>query len=835
MQKNYQKIIVILAFAIIPILYLATLAQTLVLGDPTEYTFIANTLGIAHPPGYAFITVVGNLFQKLIPIGEYPWRMHLLSATSATLASFFVFGTIRTLATTNPTGFENPWGLRNIAAIFGALVVGTAVNTWQHAIHANPHIITATFLMANLYFLTKWWANRNEGVKGRKGEGAVASPSPLHPFIPSNKWLYVFCISTGLGVAHHPLTVFAFPGYALFILLVHPAILRDWRTLLKMVGFALLGLSLFLYYPIRSPYVPFGPTTMNTMNGFLDHVLARGLSESLPYFTLAEQPQRLIVFWSILRLQYALPLLLLTVFALTLPFVMKKNDMVTRQQGGKVKNVTLSPHHPFTPSPLHPLILYTVAFLGTYAFVISLRAQDIMAYMLGPLMVIGLLAGIGFWGLLVLVQQRFKLNNRMLGMLITAVLLLGPILQIARNAPRVSLRNYSEGIDYVNAVFDRWDRNGEGATLLNDWERMTPLWYTQLVDERWPEPTDVKPVFISTGGNNPWLDGIFEHLPGGPVYLSNFRPDAIAGTEFRLRPAAPFYQVLEPGETSIPDNLKSLSVTAGEIEIVGFGVKDTAISAGDFVQLTLAMRAPTGTDDFYIPILQVGDLRFEFTTDSHLITPNWWPGEVIVERFDFALPHDLPGGNYPITLNVKNLSEDEEIPINISLGSLEVEAQPFPVATDHLLANFRQRVGLVNATARGGNGRFTAPWPSEQPLTVKRGEAININLTWESLALAEESYTIFVHLIDPGNFPQISLDYTPLGGSMPTHLWIPKWLPGQRMTDPYLMEIPETLPPGTYFIEVGVYEMIGNRRLHISDIDGNLAGDRYILGAVNVE
>ena len=124
------------------------------------------------------------------------------------------------------------------------------------------------------------------------------------------------------------------------------------------------------------------------------------------------------------------------------------------------------------------------------------------------------------------------------------------------------------------------------------------------------------------------------------------------------------------------------------------------------------MRAPTGTDDFYIPILQVGDLRFEFTTDSHLITPNWWSGEIIVERFDFALPHDLPAGNYPMTLSVKNLSLNEEIPVNVSLGSLEVEAQQFPVATDHLLANFRQRVGLVKASVRGGNGRFTAPLAS---------------------------------------------------------------------------------------------------------------------------
>ncbi|KAA3663699.1 MAG: DUF2723 domain-containing protein [Chloroflexi bacterium] len=795
-----RKIITILALALIPILYISTLAQTLVLGDPTEYTFIANTLGIAHPPGYAFITLVGHLFQKFIPFGEYPWRMHLLSATSASLAAFFVFGTIRTLAA-NLTGPKDLSlvGLGTKAAVFGALTVGTAVNIWQHAIHANPHIITATFLMANLYFLTEWWANQNE-------KGA--------------RWLYIFCVSAGLGVAHHPLTVFAFPGYALFILWERPLILRDWRTLLKMVAFALLGLSLFLYYPIRSPFVPFGPITMNTLNGFLDHTLARGLSESLPYFTLAEQPQRLTVFWSILRLQYALPLILLALFALALPFFLAQ-----RRKDAKMEKISQSLNL--------PIFLYLTTFLGTYAFVISLRAQDIMAYMLGPLMVIGLLAGIGFWGLLVLVQRRFKLELRMVGLLVTAVFLLGPILQIARNAPRVSLRDYSEGNDYVNAMFDRFAGTGEGASLLNDWERMTPLWYTQLVDERWPDPVDVKPVFISTGGSNPWQEGIFAN--GLPLYFSNFRPDAIAGTDFRLRPDGPFYEVLEPGDSTVPDNLTPLSVAAGEIEVVGYEVEETAVIAGDFVPFTLAMRAPAETADFYIPILQVGDMRFEFTTDSHLVTPRWWEGEVIVERFDFALPHDLPTGSYPMTLNIKNLSQDQEFPLNISLGTLEVESQQFSITTDHLLANFRQRVGLVKASVRGENGRFTAPWPAEQPLITKRGDAININLTWESLARAEESYTIFVHLIDPGNVPHISLDYTPLGGSMPTHLWIPKWLPGQRMTDPYRMEIPDTLPPGTYFIEVGVYEMIGNRRLHISDPDGNLAGDRYILGSIIVE
>jgi hypothetical protein len=148
------------------------------------------------------------------------------------------------------------------------------------------------------------------------------------------------------------------------------------------------------------------------------------------------------------------------------------------------------------------------------------------------------------------------------------------------------------------------------------------------------------------------------------------------------------------------------------------------------------------------------------------------------------------------------------------------------------LANFRQRVGLAGATARRGPQRAAAPWT--EPLVARPGEVVNLTLDWAVLAPAEESYTVFVHLIDAANRPLVALDYTPLGGSAPTHLWIPKWLTGQRMLDPYRLTIPTDIAPGTYYIEVGLYEMVSGRRLHMADEAGNLIGDRLILGPVVV-
>src|SRR5690606_40176594 len=216
---------------------------------------------------------------------------------------------------------------------------------------------------------------------------------------------------------------------------------------------------------------------------------------------------------------------------------------------------------------------------------------------------------------------------------------------------------------------DFFEDQGEGAVLLNDWERMTPLWYTQLVEERWPDPADVRPGFVST--QRPWLESVFDTLPGGPVYLNGCRPEIVAAG-FRLRPRGPFYQVIEPGDSSVPPELTPLEVepAGGDPSFVAYELAQATVTAGSYVPLTLAMTAPVTPTEYFVPVLQVGQMTFAFTTDSHLVTPLWRAGEVIVERFDFALPHDLPAGDYPVQVQMKNLSQDEWSGPAVPLGTL---------------------------------------------------------------------------------------------------------------------------------------------------------------------
>ena len=497
----------------IPLIYLATLAQTPVVGDPTEYTFVAHVLGVAHPPGYALMTLLTKMYQLLIPAGTIAWRSHLVGLTAGTVAALCVYGTVAAIggaansgasgkahASALPSGSSSRW-----PAIIAAFIVALSANHWQHSIHANPHIITATFLAFNLYALTKWY-----------------SSFILHPSSFFSRWLYAFCLSAGLGVTHHPLTVFALPACALFVLIVHPRILLDVRTLLKGTAFVLFGLLPWLYFPIRAAALTDTQfvSNMNTLDGFLDLVLARGLRVNLFAFGLSDQWDRLTVFWTLLRLQYALPVIFLAVVGVGWLALRKKT--VNWQQiavGGQREESNLkideaspsSTRQLFNASRL--LILYLGAFALNYLFVMN-TVQDVMAYLIGPFLMVGLLAGVGLVGLIDgLKHSRISVGGREIGLLLALMAIVGPGFQLLRNAPTISLRGYTEGIDYVTAVREQFDGRGEGAVLLNDWEHMTPIWYELLVEKRGFDAEDVRPIFVSAA--KPWIDHVFENLPAG--------------------------------------------------------------------------------------------------------------------------------------------------------------------------------------------------------------------------------------------------------------------------------------------------------------------------------
>ena len=795
-QPKFPLLAAFFFFIAILTLYLFTAATGIVPGDPTEYTFVAHLLGIAHPPGYAFMTLLTKLWQTIVPIGTIAQRSHWLAAAAGALTGTLVLGSVWQIS----SGDDTLPATRLLSSLFAAFSVAVAADHWQHSIHINSHIVTVTLNALALFSLLRWW---------RTGR---------------DRWLYAFCVVAGWGPTHHPLTVFSFPAFTLFIILHKPDIVnviskrwwqeKRWRVPLAMLLFGLLGLAVWLYYPIRSPMMPdFGPHDMNTLDGFLNVALARGLRVNLFHFGLAEQGQRLLIFWTLLRQQFSLPVI--TLAAVGLAWLASQ----AAKRGAGERQWRL-------------FVLLGLVFLVNLAFVIN-TVQDVMAYLLTPFMLVGMLAGVGALAFVNFITEAGQRTADAVWWAVPGLcllLLIWPAANLVRNVSRISLRDYQAGDEYVAAVFERFEGKGERAVLLNDWEHMTPLWYARFVDERWPDPTDVIPSFVST--DRPWLERVFEHLPGGPVYLSGYRQE-IVDAGFRLRPENDFYRVVEPGDTSIPGAIRSLPLVPDQpIDLLGYQLPGAVYPAGGIVPLDLAMRAMITPTDYLVPYAQLGEIRYSFTTDSHLLTPGWHPNEVIVERFNFALPHNLPAGPYPLKVGLANLSlgtESEPVPAGELLVT-ENPAAPQAAVLDDLLANFGQRVGVDWVSVRGGGERRTAVW--DEPLDIRPGDDVEITIRWRCLASIEESYTVFVHLIDANNQIWDQQDYTPLGGSTPTHLWIPKWLPGQTALDPYTLTMPAGAPPGEYYLEIGLYGMTTRQRVYQYDRSGNLVGDRLVLGPI---
>lgn len=779
-----SKYLSVVLFLTIFALYSCTAAPATLFGDPSEYQFIPAILGIAHPPGYAFYTLLARLWQLVIPVGTVAFRTNLLAAAVGAWTVTAVYLSVRecNLGIAN-AGVRSP-GL-TLPPLSAALSLAVAPNFWQHAIHANAHILSAALTVTHLWLLLRWQ---------RTGRG---------------HWLALFCVTCGWAVTHHPITLIGMPAYALFILVVRPSILRRWHTLAVMVGSLLIGLLPLLYYPLRSPTAPFGPNDMHTWSGFWRHFTAQGLRVNLFHFGLADQPDRLAVFWSILGLQFPLAFILLIVVGLI---------WATRRA-------------PATAMLLCAFLLSHLAFtLNT--------VQDVMAYLLIPLATLSVTAGLG-----AILALSYSHGLGHIRALLAVVLLALPVYQGALNLSRgISLRDFAASEEYVASVYRRFAGRKEGAVLLAAWEKLTPLWvhiYTQ--GEVLPEE-DVRLVYVTAA--RPWVESVWQHIEAGPLYLADYRP-SVRDAGFRLIPDGPFYRVVAPpaGEKELipPRLLNAQFVEDGQVlRVLGYDLPTDTVRAGEHLELTLYQSVAQPLQGIWMPYAQLGPLEARWTTDSRLLTNQWLPGEVVVERYEVPVSFDLPEGEYSLRLGYADLSGGRpELPL--SNGGTLVELAKITVLPprsgpagnpERALANLDNQILLTGARARAGWQLRTAEW--KEPLPVQRGRALHLTLTWRTMTAPRDSYTVFIHLIDSAGRPVLGHDYTPLGGACPTYLWFPKWLPGQTLNDPYRLTIPPELPPGDYWLEVGLYGMTSLQRLPVVDLKGNLAGDRIILGPVRV-
>jgi len=207
--------------------YYVTLAPTITWqhngADSGDLVTAAYTLGIAHPTGYPLFALLGRAFT-LLPVGEVAYRVNLMSAVLAATTVSIVYATVLLRCPEDP---------RKLSAVLiaaaSALLFGFSHTFWSQAVIAEVYSLNA-FLVALLVYLVT-----------------------LFRFAGSTTVLWILCFVLGLSLGNHLSVALFLPGI-LFL------VLRNRRptptTALAMTGCFLLGLSIYLYLPLRAAQKP---------------------------------------------------------------------------------------------------------------------------------------------------------------------------------------------------------------------------------------------------------------------------------------------------------------------------------------------------------------------------------------------------------------------------------------------------------------------------------------------------------------------------------------------------------------------------------------------------
>ena len=216
-------------------LYAVTLAPTTAFWDTSEYIATAHILGIPHPPGNPLFVVLARAWSVLLaPFGiPVPMRVNLFSAAMGAGAHALWFLVIHHIL----RYFSEDRFFRLAGAAVAVIVSATAFTVWAQS-NVNEKVYTVTLLtIALLTWLTFRWQEK----LGRGRDGNI---------------LVLMAFILGLSVGNHLMAILVAPAIGIFILVVQPKSLTNWRVYAAGLVAVFVGMSIHLFLPIRAVLEP---------------------------------------------------------------------------------------------------------------------------------------------------------------------------------------------------------------------------------------------------------------------------------------------------------------------------------------------------------------------------------------------------------------------------------------------------------------------------------------------------------------------------------------------------------------------------------------------------
>jgi tetratricopeptide (TPR) repeat protein len=249
-QKNRQNnlLLFVIPFIATFITYLKTVCPTVYSGDSGELSLASAVLGIAHPPGYPLLTLMGRAFINLVRINP----AHALNILSALLAAGAVG--VSALVFRQILFPKSEWGRATSLIIpsLAAILFGFSNSLWATAVGYEVYSLGALLFLLSLYCLLKFLETEHQ-----------------YLLIASGYFLF-------LGLTDHlSIAVMALP--ILYALFSRKVPLRTWMILGSLF---LIAISAYLYIPVRSSLNPIADWNHPAnFKAFYEHVTAKRYHE----------------------------------------------------------------------------------------------------------------------------------------------------------------------------------------------------------------------------------------------------------------------------------------------------------------------------------------------------------------------------------------------------------------------------------------------------------------------------------------------------------------------------------------------------------------------------
>jgi MFS family permease len=237
--------------------YLATLAPSITWrhdgADGGDLITAAYTLGIPHPTGYPLYVLLARLFTFL-PWGDIAYRVNLMSAFFAAATVPLVYlassnllaprmetdqGPVLSGACSEPRQRAEGWNDRigaPVASVTAALAFAFSPVFWSQAVIAEVYTLNAFFVALVIYLLSHYAGTRS--------------------FSSGPRLWYSLAFIYGLSLGNHLSMLLLLPAGLFLVVRGEFRPFLKPKTLATASVFFLLGLSVYLYLPLRAAQHP---------------------------------------------------------------------------------------------------------------------------------------------------------------------------------------------------------------------------------------------------------------------------------------------------------------------------------------------------------------------------------------------------------------------------------------------------------------------------------------------------------------------------------------------------------------------------------------------------